>query len=102
MQRNNVEVAVSGLRVQSLVGVVIKLYVEHIFAGWLAEDWLCSQNILHSHIEGRVSHLADLMNLTFLDHIFKTKVAWRVDQIVLIHPVAFPFDMNVIFLLTFT
>jgi len=74
MQRDGMEVAIPRFGVQSLIEVIIKVYVEHAFIGRLVEDRLHSQTILYPHVDGGVSHLANLIILTLLGLVFKTKV----------------------------
>ena len=74
MQRSGMEVAVPRFGVQSLIGIIVEMNVEHVFAGRLVEGRLHSRNTLHSCVGGGISHLANLMILTLLGLVFKTKV----------------------------
>jgi len=74
MQRNGMKVAILRFGVQSLIGIIVEVNVEHVFAERLVESWLRSQNTLHPRVGGGISHLADLMILTLLGLVFKTEI----------------------------
>lgn len=97
MQEYSTEVSILRLGVQSLIGVIVKLDVDHIFIIRLVKDRSHSWDTLLSYIRSAVSCLADLIVLTLLGHIFDTNTANRVDRFILHHPVAFSLNSNVIF-----
>jgi len=101
MQGYSTEVFIPRLGVQSLIRVIVKLDIDHVFIIRLVKDKSHSWDTLLPCVRSAISYLTDLIVLILLGHIFDTNTANGVDRFILHHSVTFSLNSNIIFFVAF-